>query len=144
MAEKKIEFNSADLTFELKNKTKIRAWIDKVIKSEGFVLEQASYVFCSDKFLLKLNKSYLNHTTLTDIITFDLSDKKMMINGELYISIDRIKENAKSFNCTTLHELHRVMIHGILHLCGYKDKTPKDQQEMRALEDHYLSILNFS
>jgi rRNA maturation RNase YbeY len=141
MSETIIEFNKANLSFELKHKTKLRAWIEETIKMEGFNLEHLSYVFCDDKYLLKLNKEYLNHDTYTDIITFDYGEKKGMINGEIYISIDRVKANAKEFKIYFINELHRVMIHGILHLCGYKDKTLKLQKDMRAKEDFYLSRL---
>ena len=141
MSETIIEFNKANISFELKYKTKLRAWIEETIKKEGFKLEHLSYVFCDDKYLLKLNKEYLNHDTYTDIITFDYGEMKGMINGEIYISIDRVKDNAKEFKSLFLNELYRVMIHGILHLCGYKDKTLKHQKEMREKEDFYLSCL---
>lgn len=139
--ESNIEFNKTNLAFELKNKTKIRTWIEDTIKKEGYQLEHLSYIFCDDKYLLKLNKEYLNHDTYTDIITFDYREKKGIINGEIYISIDRVKANAKDFKMGFSNELHRVMIHGVLHLCRYKDKTPKQQAEMRAKEDYYLSHL---
>ncbi len=128
----------------IRDKKKVKAWINSTIIAEGFVLEHLSFVFCNDKFLLKLNNKYLQHSTFTDIITFDLSEKKMLINGELYISIDRVKDNAKNFKTTFTNELHRVMIHGVLHLCGHKDKSTEHQTQMRALEDHYLSKLRLS
>jgi len=136
-----IEFNKTNISFELKHKTKVRAWIEASVKEEGYNLDNLSYIFCDDKYLLKLNKDYLNHDTFTDIITFDYSEKKGIINGEIYISIDRVKANAKEFKSTFINELHRVMIHGILHLCGYKDKSSKQKLEMRAKEDYYLSHL---
>src|ERR1017187_9809748 len=106
MMETIIEFNKTNISFELKNKNKVRAWIEGTIKKEGFKLEHLSYIFCDDKYLLKLNKEYLNHDTYTDIITFDYREKKGMINGEIYISIDRVKANAKEFKISFINELH--------------------------------------
>jgi len=100
-----------------------------------------NYIFCSDTYLHKINLEYLKHDTLTDIITFDYSEKKQ-ISGDIFISIDRIKENAPKFNQSTDIELNRVLIHGVLHLLGYKDKTPKEKETMRAKEDFYLTLLS--
>jgi len=100
-----------------------------------------NYIFCSDTYLHKINLEYLKHDTLTDIITFDYSEKKQ-ISGDIFISIDRIKENALKFNQSTDIELNRVLIHGVLHLLGYKDKTPKEKETMRAKEDFYLTLLS--
>ena len=136
-----IEFNNTNLTFELEDQEKISKWISGFIKDEGYKLDHINYIFCSDKYLFELNQKYLDHDTYTDIITFDLSEKKGFIYGEIYISIQRIKANAKKFETTFLHELHRVMIHGIIHLCGYNDKTSKQKSEMRAKEDEYLALL---
>src|ERR1017187_5142895 len=136
-----IEFNNTNLTFELEEQDKIRKWINGFIKDEGYKLDHINYIFCSDKYLFELNQKYLDHDTYTDIITFDFSEKKGFIYGEIYISIQRVKANAKKFGTTFLHELHRVMIHGIIHLCGYTDKTPKQKSEMRAKEDEYLALL---
>jgi probable rRNA maturation factor len=136
-----IEFNNTNLTFELEDQDKIRKWINGFIKDEGYKLDHISYIFCSDKYLFELNQKYLDHDTYTDIITFDYSEKKGFIYGEIYISIQRVKANAKKFETTFLHELYRVMIHGIIHLCGYNDKTSKQKSEMRAKEDEYLALL---
>jgi len=132
-----IEFRNEKIKFLPKKKNKLKTWIVSVIRKEKKTPIQIHYVFCDDKFLLALNKKYLNHTTLTDIITFDYSDHKKLI-GEIYISIPRVKENAKKFDSGFENELHRVMVHGVLHLCGYKDKTKKDKEEMRKMESFYL------
>ena len=102
-----------------------------------------NYIFCSDAFLLSLNVEYLNHNTLTDVITFDNSDDSKGIQGEIYISIDRIRENAKKYRVPFERELHRVMIHGLLHLLGYADKTPLQKKMMRKKESTYLSLKEF-
>jgi len=112
------------------------------ILAEKKTLEEISYVFCSDNYLLKINQNHLNHDTYTDIITFDYSEGNL-ISSEIYISIDRVKENAKTHSAAILDELHRVIIHGVLHLCGYKDKTTKEAEAMRRKEDLYLGKRNF-
>ncbi|MCC6385621.1 MAG: rRNA maturation RNase YbeY [Bacteroidia bacterium] len=126
----------------LRNKVLIRNWIEDTIRSENLKPGQISYIFISDQDLLKLNKKFLNHSDYTDIITFELSDKESeLIDAEIYISFDRVKENAKIFHSGLETELHRVMIHGILHLCGYADKSKNQQTRMRELEDYYLQKL---
>ena len=137
-----IEF-SFETAFNFMNTTYISDWISDVIKRESFNEGDVSYVFCSDDYLLRINTNHLNHNTLTDIITFNYNLGKQ-INTEIYISIDRVKENSESFNTTFEDELHRVIIHGILHLCGYKDKTKQEKGTMRNKEDYYLSLLTFS
>ncbi len=108
---------------------------------EGGVISSLNFVFCSDEYLLKINKDFLNHNSLTDIITFDLKEKTATHSlGEIYISIDRVAENAKKFEATKETELRRVIFHGVLHLCGYKDKTVPQKKEMRSKEDYYLSL----
>ncbi len=136
-----IEFNKTNLDFELENQSEVRHWIMGLVKDEGMKIDHISYIFCSDKYLLKLNEQYLNHDTYTDVITFDYSEKEGFIYGEIYISLDRVKANAKKFKTTFEHELHRVMIHGVMHLIGYNDKTSKQQSAMRTLEDQYLALL---
>jgi rRNA maturation RNase YbeY len=136
-----IQFFNADVEYRLANKTALRGWIEAVIKKEGYSLEELTIIFCSDEYLYKMNVEYLKHDTYTDIITFDLSSVKSSINGELYISIDRIKENAKTNSVTISNELHRVIIHGTLHLCGYKDKSPQSKKQMTAKENESLKRL---
>ena len=121
-----------------KEKLKIRHFIEFLFKREGKILKRIDYIFCDDLYLLSINQSFLNHDYFTDIITFDLSEKKDWIIGEVYISVDRIKENAKFFSVTTNEERLRVIIHGALHLCGYKDKKKTDKEIMRQKENEYL------
>ena|SRR5687768_5555818 len=134
------QFRTEKINFSLKKKAAVIKWIETVIRKEKKQLGEIHFIFCSDAFLLKLNKQYLNHTTFTDIITFDYSEGKKL-NGEIYISIPRVKENAKKFEVAFEHELHRVMIHGVLHLCGYKDKTKSQKKKIREKEDACLSML---
>lgn len=122
----------------LKNRTDLKEFIFKLAKQHKKEIENLNFIFCSDEYLLEINKSFLNHNYYTDIITFDLSENKK-INGEIYISYDRVKENSKSFKTTIKNELHRVIFHGILHLCGFKDKSKKESETMRAEEQKALS-----
>lgn len=138
---KSILFNLVDLPFTIRQKTAIRNWIIQVVlkehKTPGFI----SYNLCSDKYLLSVNKKHLSHNFLTDIITFELSDGDQ-ISGDIYISIERVKENAKTHNTLFHVELKRVLVHGVLHLCGYKDKSPEEAQLMRKKENYYLSLFD--
>ncbi len=136
-----IHFFEEDIKFLLKDKRKLRNWFRATILEEGGMPETLNFIFCSDNYLLNINTSYLNHNTFTDIITFDLSDDNQSVSGDIFISIERVKENAKTFKIAFQKELHRVLIHGILHLLGYKDKTPPQENEMRSKEDYYLSLL---
>lgn len=133
-----IHFFSEEIPFTLKQKLLVRSWINKTILSEGFKLGELSFIFSDDEYLLKINKEYLDHDTFTDIITFDNSDVEKLIVGDIFISIDRIRENSKKFNVDMRDELHRVMIHGTLHLLGYPDKGKEAKKVMTAKEDHYL------
>lgn len=139
MALKDITFFSEDIEFTLKEKAKVRAWIGDTIKSEGFKrIGELSFVFCSDDYLLDINKQYLNHDTYTDIVTFDSSEEDDMIAGDIFISVDRTRENAVKFGVSERDELHRVIIHGTLHLCGFLDKKQEDKELMTAKENEYL------
>jgi len=133
-----INFTS-NTNFQLRHKTVLKSWIKKVVGKEGRKMKDLSFIFCDDMELLNKNSKYLNHDTLTDILTFDYSENNN-ISGDIYISIDRVKENAKTYKVTFENELDRVMIHGVLHLLGYKDKSKKDQKAMREKEDFYLSL----
>jgi len=133
-----IFFNNADKGTSFRSRTQLKAFINKQCLKEGVQIETLQYVFCSDKFLLDINKQYLNHNFYTDIISFDLSDQKGRLIGDVYISIDRVKENAKSEGSLYIHELLRVIFHGALHFCGYKDKKPADSKLMRSMEDKWL------
>jgi probable rRNA maturation factor len=138
-----VQFFEEDITYTLKNKTKVRQWILETILAEGFKLQELTYIFCSDNYLLKINQEYLDHDAYTDIITFDNSENKENIAGDIFISIPRIRENAASFKVTATDELHRVIIHGALHLLGYKDKAPADKKKMTEKEDYYLAKRSF-
>ncbi|GAA4942042.1 rRNA maturation RNase YbeY [Algibacter agarivorans] len=134
-----INFNY-ETDFKLESEEQISKWITDAIASEEYKLEEINYVFCDDDYLHKLNVEFLKHDTLTDIISFDYSVGKI-IQGDIFISVERVADNAKDFGVSIEEELYRVMIHGVLHYCGYKDKTDDDAKEMRAKENHYLSQL---
>ena len=134
-----ISFNQADSKVALANRVALKSFIEKRMKKEGFSIETLTYVFCSDKYLLKMNKDFLSHNYYTDIISFDLSETPGNLIGEVYISVDRVKDNAKTHGTTLKEELHRVIFHGALHFCGYKDKKPADTIKMRQMEDRWLS-----
>ena len=135
-----ITFNS-ETSFTLKNQKKLVKWISDVISSEGFQVGEINYIFCNDSYLNKINQEFLNHDTFTDIISFDYTLGKE-VGGDIFISIERVLENAEKFNEVFETELHRVMIHGILHFMGYKDKTKKEKTLMRTKEDEKIFKLN--
>ena len=134
-----ITFNS-ETSFTLKNKNKLVKWIGDVVSSEGFQVGEINYIFCDDSYLNKINQEFLNHDTFTDVISFDYTLGKE-IGGDIFISIERVLENAEKFNEVFENELHRVMIHGILHFMGYKDKTKKEKTLMRTKEDENIFTL---
>lgn len=134
-----ISFNKADATATLTNRVALKSFIEKRVKKEGLAIESLNYVFCSDKYLLQINKQFLNHNYYTDIISFDLSEEPGKLIGEVYISIDRVKDNAKTHGASNKEELLRVIFHGALHFCGYKDKKPADAKKMRQMEDTWLT-----
>jgi probable rRNA maturation factor len=138
-----IQFFTEDIQFTLKEKAKLRSWIRQTISSEGKKLKELTFIFCSDPYLLEINQQYLNHNTLTDIVTFDNSDSEAFIIGDIFISVDRIRENAMKFQVSERDELHRVMIHGTLHLLGYTDKSKSDKAIMTKKEDQYLAMRDF-
>ncbi len=122
----------------LSNRTSLKSFIAAIFKKEGKKIEDIHYVFCSDDYLLEINRQYLQHDYYTDIITFGLSDPGQPINAEIYISVDRVRDNSLQFNATFRKELHRVIFHGALHLCGYKDKKKEEVTLMRKKEQFYL------
>ena len=134
-----VSFQNQSISFKLKEKTKLKAWIKSITEKENHSLGDINYIFCTDDELLDINIKHLNHNTLTDIITFDYTEGKI-INSDIFISIDRVTENAEKFKVTFENELHRVMIHGVLHLCGYKDKTKADAELMRKKENWALNL----
>lgn len=141
MSKASINFFTEDTNYNLKNKRAIKTWVAAAIAQENYVLQELNFILCSDEYLLRINQDYLNHDTYTDVITFDNSDELKTIVGDIFISIERIKENATTFKHTVAKELCRVIIHGTLHLLGYKDKTKKAKTLMTEKEDQYLSLL---
>ncbi len=140
MEQEKINFYSEN-TFSLEGAERYPLWIQRVITSEGKKPGELSYIFCDDHYLLELNQEYLQHDTLTDIITFDYSVGQL-VQGDIYISIERVKENAQDYNVDFEEELRRVMIHGIMHLCGYKDKTEEQSLMMRQKEEEKMTLFH--
>lgn len=141
--ENNIEFYSEDTAFEIQNSKAVSVWVSEVIAAEKKELKLLSYIFCSDEYLHKMNVEYLDHDTLTDVITFPYGNSAASIEGDIFISIDRIRDNAKTFKTTFENELHRVIIHGALHLCGYGDKTENEANEMRRKENEALEMRKF-
>jgi probable rRNA maturation factor len=127
--------------FELSNEGAFSNWISNVIESENKKEGEINYIFCNDEYLLEINQQYLDHDTLTDIISFDYSVGNEL-HGDIFISIERVRENAEDFKVSFDEELKRVMIHGVLHYCGYKDKTDNDEQIMRSKEDEKIKLFH--
>ena len=136
----RIKYYREDVTYRLRNIRNIRTWMETCIGKQKKQTGEVSIIFCSDDYLYNMNVEYLNHDTLTDVITFDYSEGDT-ISGDVFISIERVRENAVLYGKTFNEELNRVMIHGILHLCGYKDKTRKDAALMRRKEEECLALL---
>lgn len=135
-----ISFNY-ETNFALENESNYEDWITRIIYSEGFEVGEINYIFCDDEYLHKINMEYLNHDTLTDIISFDYSVGKLL-QGDIFISVERVADNAKDFNVTFDDELKRVLSHGVLHYCGYKDKSPKDEALMREKEEEKMKMFH--
>lgn len=134
-----VQFFFLQHNISLTNRAALKEFIKDIFKAERKKLARLTYIFCSDEYLLEINKTHLKHNYYTDIITFDLSEQPGKIIGEVYISIDRVRDNAETLGTTIKEELHRVIFHGALHLCGYKDKTPQTQREMSIAEDRCLN-----
>lgn len=135
-----IFFRSADRTLKFPGKKELALWIGKIFTEEGKSLTSLTYVFCSDEYLLKINRDFLQHDFYTDIVTFELSESKDTIEGEVYVSLDRVMDNAKTLNIPLKDEILRVLFHGALHLCGYKDKKDAEIKKMRQKEDQYMAL----
>ena len=135
-----IHFFEEDISFKPSRKSELRQWIESTVKDYNCSIGEINYIFTSDTYLLELNKQYLNHHTLTDIITFNNAQDDLVVEADIFISIDRVRENAGKFDVSFEDELHRVMIHGVLHLLGHNDKTEREKQEMRKKENHYLAL----
>ena len=134
-----ITFQTEEIKFVLKEKLRNKAWLLKLAKKEQYSIAELNYIFCSDEYLLNINVEYLNHDTYTDIITFPYAAEPNIIEGDIFISIDRVRENANTYQVPFDTELRRVIIHGVLHLCGYGDKSPQEELAMRAKEDEWLA-----
>ena len=137
-----VNFFNEDNDYSLEDEKKVTDWICKSIEKEAYTPGDLNFIFCSDPYLLKINQDYLDHNYYTDIITFDYKEDKK-VNGDIFISIDRVSENAQDLNIPFIDELHRVMIHGVLHIISYRDKTPEEEELMRSKEDFYLSLRTF-
>ena len=135
-----ISFNY-ETDFELENETHYEDWISRIIESEGFDEGEINYIFCDDEYLHKINVEYLDHDTLTDIISFDYTVGNLL-QGDIFVSIERVHDNASDFNVSFEDELKRVLSHGVLHYCGYKDKSPKDEALMRSKEDEKMQMFH--
>jgi len=142
--EPKIFFFLEEVSYNLKHKRRIREWIMKTTENEEHTIGTLNYILTNDSILVQLNKEYLRHFTLTDIITFDLSEREGELSGDIYISVDRARENAKDFKVSLNNEIKRLMVHGILHLMGFKDKTREEREQMRTKEEFYLSLTQWS
>lgn len=138
-----IEFLVEDVAFELAEAEALTGWIERVAAVHEHKIVQLTYIFCSDEYLHKVNVEYLDHDTYTDVITFDNADDADIIEGDIFISVERVRENAQQLGVPFVDELHRVMIHGVLHLLGYADKDLLSQTAMRKKEDYYLSLRTF-
>ncbi len=133
-----ITFHVENISFKLSNRRRLKAWIKQVVTDEAKVLGDVNYIFCSDDYLFSINKTYLNHDYFTDVITFDYSEQ-LAISGDIFISVDTVRTNAIEYNVSFEDELYRVMVHGILHLCGYKDSSKSESTVMREREDWHIA-----
>lgn len=132
-------FVEPPLEFQIFGNELLTTWLTAVVQQEGCILQNINYIFCTDDYLLKINQEYLQHNYYTDIITFDNSEEQNHIEGDIFVSIDRVKDNAQEYNIAFEEEFRRVVVHGILHLIGFKDKTDEEQLEMRQKEAEYLN-----
>ncbi|RFS23398.1 rRNA maturation RNase YbeY [Chitinophaga silvatica] len=134
-----IQFTAHEVKDQLKDKRKLKQFLSDLFTAEGQGLKSLHYVFCTDAYLLEINKQFLQHDTYTDIVTFEMGEDPEVTEGEIYLSVDRVTENAEKFGVPFNHELHRVIFHGALHLCGFKDKSKKEAALMRSKEEEYLN-----
>ena len=135
-----VHFFSEDVPFELPEKLRRKRWLNELAATSGFRIKELNYIFCSDEYLYQMNVDYLNHDTYTDIITFDNSEKTRELEGDIFISIDRVRENAKTHTTDEDSELTRVLAHGLLHLMGYKDKSKEEASLMRKKEEEAIEL----
>lgn len=134
-----IQFTSHEVKDRLKNKSRLKGFLKDIFAAEGQGLKSLHYIFCTDAYLLEINQQFLKHDTYTDIVTFEMGEDPGITEGEIYVSTDRVEENAEKFGVPYEQELHRVIFHGALHLCGFKDKSKKEAELMRSKENEYLS-----
>jgi len=132
--------NEVPINYRLLNKQLLRNWLHKAAKKEGYQIKNLNFIFCTDEYLYEMNINYLQHDTYTDVITFDQSEEKSKIEGDIFISLERVKENAIQNKSKIHNELHRIMIHGLLHLMNYKDKSAALKKKMTAKEEEYLKL----
>ncbi len=137
-----VHFHTEDCRYRLIERRRTRAWLNKVAEEEGYRMGEVNYIFCSSAHLLEMNRHFLGHDYFTDIITFDYSDLKGegIIHGDIYIDVETVRDNARIYNVKAIEEMRRVVVHGVLHLCGQKDKTPRDNAKMHKKEDKYLKF----
>jgi probable rRNA maturation factor len=135
-----VNFFTEEISFNLSQKLRRKSWLKKIAASEDFKIGELNYIFCSDEYLLQINVDYLNHDTYTDIITFDNSEEEKTIEGDIFISIDRVRDNASKHNQDEETELSRVLSHGLFHLMGYKDKSKEQAQLMRSQEEMAIQL----
>jgi probable rRNA maturation factor len=138
-----IFFFKEGIKFRLLHGNDLKLWLTKIVTKENRIISNINYIFCTDIYLRRINKKFLSHDYFTDIVTFDNSTSKKFLEGDIYISIDRILANSKTYNTSFKDELHRVMAHGVLHLLGYDDTNKKKKEEMRRMEDYWLGKRNF-
>ena len=139
-----IHFYNEDCNYNVAGKMKIRRWIEEVIRREGYVAGDINYIFCSSEYHRQMNRDFLGHDYYTDVITFEERDRRKegIIDGEVYIDVATVEDNAKIYNCLPFIEMRRVIVHGALHLCGHLDKSPTAAKRMRQMENRYLKLLN--
>jgi rRNA maturation RNase YbeY len=138
-----IQFFSEGVSYRLEHEKDVQQWLHELIGQENLKAGVINYIFCNDEYLLELNQKFLERNTLTDVIAFDYREEENEVSGDVFISIERTRENAKKYNQAPENELLRVIVHGLLHLCGYDDRTPAQKEEMTLKEDKYLSLLTF-
>lgn len=135
-------FFNEDIAYRLTQKQELREWLDNVAKDHSKVVKQINYIFCTDLYLKQINKRFLRHNDYTDVITFDYSEDERL-QSDVFISIERVRDNANTYNVSVSDELHRVLVHGLLHLVGYNDKSPDEKAIMTQKEEYYLSLRHF-
>ncbi|MEG1622359.1 MAG: rRNA maturation RNase YbeY [Alistipes sp.] len=138
-----VKYYQDDCTYRFLQKRLTAIWLHEVATEEGYILGDVCYIFCSARRLLAMNKQYLGHDYYTDVITFDYSDRKgtHIVSGDIFIDVETVADNARQYGFTTSQEMRRIIVHGLLHLCGQKDKTPRTNKQMHAKEDKYLDLL---